>query len=66
MKSIQIIMIGLILVLAIPGFAGEVRMPASPAPADDAPCLDTILDNLECTYLSTGFGAVFIQTTRLG
>ncbi len=65
MKSIQIIMLGLISVLAIPGFVLGGEMAPTPASADGASCLDSILDRLENNYLSAGFSAKFIQTSTL-
>lgn len=65
MKSIQIIMLGLISVLAIPGFVLGGEMAPTPASTDSASCLDSILDRLENNYLSAGFSAKFIQTSTL-
>lgn len=58
-------MLGLISVLAIPGFVLGGEMAPTPASTDSASCLDSILDRLENNYLSAGFSAKFIQTSTL-
>jgi outer membrane lipoprotein carrier protein len=65
MKLIQLMMICLILTFAGPGFVRGAEMPTPSAPSEDTPDLDTILDNLESTYLFAGFGAVFVQTSTI-